>query len=58
VLFSYLFSTFTGPQAPVHFPGAPYAAAAIMILAGLVIFVAKVARQGPSTPPVATYHSH
>jgi DHA1 family tetracycline resistance protein-like MFS transporter len=58
VLFSYLFSTFTGPGAPVQFPGAPYAAAAIMIIAALAIFVAKVSRQSSTTTPAATYHGH
>lgn len=57
-LFSYLFSTFTAPQAPVHFPGAPYAAAALMTIAGLIIFVLKVRRPAIPMAEPATYHGH
>jgi DHA1 family tetracycline resistance protein-like MFS transporter len=57
-LFSYLFSTFTEPVAPVQFPGAPYAAAAIMTLAGLMIFVLRVRRPVAISTPVATYQGH
>ena len=57
-LFSYLFSTFTAPTAPVQFPGAPYAAAAVMTIAGLLIFVFKVRKPLVQTTPAATYHAH
>jgi DHA1 family tetracycline resistance protein-like MFS transporter len=57
-LFSYLFSTFTEPAAPVQFPGAPYAAAAIMTLAGLAIFVLRVRQRAAIAVPAATYQEH
>lgn len=57
-LFSWLFSTFTGPRAPLQFAGAPYAAAALMILGGLLIFVLKVGRPISLSPVAATHHSH
>lgn len=57
-LFSYLFSTFTGPAAPVHFPGVPYAAAAVMIIAGLLIFVLRVRRPVVGVAAATTYQGH
>lgn len=50
-LFSYLFSAFTVPGAPVQFPGAPYAAAAVMTIAGLLIFVLRVRRPAAGIEP-------
>ena len=44
LIFTQLFGYFTGPAAPVVFAGAPYALAALFILAGLVVFVIWVAR--------------
>ena len=57
-LFSDLFSTFTGPQAPAEFPGAPYAAAAVMTVAALIIFVLTVRRPVATDAPLATHHRH
>jgi DHA1 family tetracycline resistance protein-like MFS transporter len=57
-LFSYLFSAFTRPEAPVHFPGAPYAAAALMTVAGLAIFVLKVRKRVLPAAEPAIYHGH
>jgi DHA1 family tetracycline resistance protein-like MFS transporter len=57
-LFSYLFSTFTEPGAPMQFPGAPYAAAAAMTLAGLAVFALKVRRPVAIGAPAATYQGH
>lgn len=57
-LFSYLFSTFTAPAAPVHFAGAPYAAAAVMSVAGLLIFVFKVVKPVATSVSAASYHGH
>lgn len=50
LIFTQVFSHFTGPSAPVVFAGAPFALAALMLLAGLVIFVVKLrgAGTGPS----------
>jgi DHA1 family tetracycline resistance protein-like MFS transporter len=50
LIFTQVFSHFTGPVAPVVFAGAPYALAAVILLAGLGIFVAKLrgAGAGPS----------
>jgi DHA1 family tetracycline resistance protein-like MFS transporter len=57
-LFAYLFSTFTASDAPVHFPGSPYAAAALMTLAALVIFVLRVPKPAMQSGELATYHAH
>ena len=57
-LFSYLFSAFTAPTAPVQFAGAPYAAAAVMIVAGLMIFVTRVRRPVAAGGGPATYQGH
>jgi DHA1 family tetracycline resistance protein-like MFS transporter len=58
-LFSWLFATYTGPEASVHFPGAPYAAAGLMALAGLVVFWLRVPRTsaGAVASPVMQ-HGH
>jgi DHA1 family tetracycline resistance protein-like MFS transporter len=57
VLFSYLFSAYTGPTATVHFPGAPYAAAAVMSMVALLILVLKVGKPS-AVAPGATYQGH
>lgn len=57
-LFSYLFSAFTAPTAPVQFPGAPYAAAAIMTIAGLLVFVTRVRKPAAISGEPAIYHGH
>jgi DHA1 family tetracycline resistance protein-like MFS transporter len=47
LLMTGLFATFTGPAAPVYFPGASFLAAALFELGALVIFaVAKARRAG------------
>jgi DHA1 family tetracycline resistance protein-like MFS transporter len=51
LVFTQVFSHFTGPSAPVVFAGAPYALAAVILLAGLVIFVLKL--RGAGAGPVA-----
>lgn len=58
-IFSSLFSGFTGPSAPIEFPGAPYAAAGLMCVMGLVIFVLRVRppEQGRADG-VPTLHAH
>ena len=50
LVFTQVFSHFTGPSAPVVFAGAPFALAALMLFAGLVIFLVKLrgAGAGPS----------
>ncbi|MCD2184398.1 TCR/Tet family MFS transporter [Rhizobium sp. GN54] len=50
LIFTQMFGLFTGPSAAVSFAGAPYALAAAILLAGVVLFVLKV-RGGAS--PVA-----
>jgi DHA1 family tetracycline resistance protein-like MFS transporter len=47
-----LFSHFTGPQAPVHFPGASFLAAAICELGALAIFAGARARKARTVEPV------
>lgn len=42
LIFTQLFGMFTGPAAPVSFAGAPYALAAVILLAGVAIFVLRV----------------
>lgn len=48
-----LFAYFTSPQAPVHFPGASFFAAAICELGALAIFVAARARKAKTVEPVS-----
>jgi DHA1 family tetracycline resistance protein-like MFS transporter len=47
-----LFAHFTGPGAPVYFPGASFLAAAICELGALVIFAAAKARKAATMEPV------
>jgi DHA1 family tetracycline resistance protein-like MFS transporter len=57
LMFSYIFATFSGPGATVHFPGAPYFAAALMTALGLVIFVLRVPHwRGTGEVAAATHH--
>lgn len=51
LIFTQVFSFFTGPDAPINFAGAPFALAGLFVLAAVVVFVAKVDRQ--SAPPSA-----
>ena len=46
LIFTQVFSHFTGPLAPVVFAGAPFALAALILFAGLVIFVVKLKGAG------------
>lgn len=46
MIFTQVFSHFTGPAAPVVFAGAPFALAAVMLFAGFVIFVVKLRGAG------------
>ena len=50
LIFTQVFSHFTGPQAPAVFAGAPFAVAALILFVGLAIFVVKLrgAGAGPS----------
>jgi DHA1 family tetracycline resistance protein-like MFS transporter len=52
LVFTQVFSHFTGPSAPVVFAGAPYALAAVILLAGLVIFVLKLRGAGAGPVPI------
>jgi DHA1 family tetracycline resistance protein-like MFS transporter len=57
LLFSYVFATFSGPGATVHFPGAPYFVAALMTSLGLAIFILRVPHwRGTAQVAVATHH--
>lgn len=47
-----LFSYFTGPRAPVHFPGASFLAAALCELGALVVFAMAHARKAKTIEPV------
>lgn len=51
LLFTQIFSHFTGPSAPVVFAGAPFAFAAVILFVGFLIFVVKLrgAGAGPKT---------
>lgn len=49
LIFTQVFSHFTGPQAPVIFAGAPYAVAAAILFVGLLIFIARL--RGAGTGP-------
>jgi DHA1 family tetracycline resistance protein-like MFS transporter len=44
LLYTAIFSWFTGPSAPVVFGGAPYVVGAFFMMLALVVFVTKVAR--------------
>lgn len=44
LLYTAIFSWFTGPSAPVTFGGAPYLVGAVFLVLALVVFVTKVAR--------------
>lgn len=50
LIFTQVFSHFTGPRAPVVFAGAPFALAALILFIGLAIFLVKLrgAGAGPS----------
>lgn len=57
LLFSYVFATFSGPGATVHFPGAPYFVAALMITLGMAIFILRVPHwRGAGQVAAATHH--
>ena len=47
LLYTGIFSWFTGPDAPVTFGGAPYVLAAFFLALAVIVFVTKVARPTP-----------
>jgi DHA1 family tetracycline resistance protein-like MFS transporter len=49
-LMTQLFSFFSSPAAPVVFPGAPYLAAALLVLAGVGIFLTATRPAAPLPP--------
>ncbi len=49
LIFTQVFSHFTGPLAPVIFAGAPYAVAAAILFVGLLIFITRL--RGAGTGP-------
>ena len=50
LLMTYLFAYFTGPGAPVQFPGAPFALGAVLTLASAVLAVRTLRRTRPVGP--------
>lgn len=40
LVMTWVFGRFTGPEAPVYFPGAPFFLAAVLMVAGVIVFVA------------------
>jgi MFS transporter, DHA1 family, tetracycline resistance protein len=56
---SNLFAYFTGPQAPVHFPGAAFAAASLCLIAAVVLFSLVGPRRGEAlhTGPRAAHQA-
>ena len=48
-----LFSYFTGPAAPIHFPGASFLAAALCELGALVVFATARARKAKTVEPIS-----
>lgn len=44
LLYTAIFSWFTGPSAPVTFGGAPYLVGACFLTLAVIVFVTKVAR--------------
>lgn len=47
LVMTYAFGAFTGPRAPVYFPGAPFLLAAVIMVAAVLIFVAGL-REKPA----------
>jgi DHA1 family tetracycline resistance protein-like MFS transporter len=47
ILYTAIFSWFTGPSAPVAFAGAPYVVGGVFLALALLVFVTKVARPTP-----------
>jgi DHA1 family tetracycline resistance protein-like MFS transporter len=58
LLFSSLFTGFTGPGAPVEFPGMPYFVAALMTICGLAVFVWKVPNRVLNGLAKTVHHMH
>ncbi len=50
LLMTYLFAYFTGPGAPVRFPGAPFALGAVLTLASAALAVRTLRRTRPAGP--------
>jgi DHA1 family tetracycline resistance protein-like MFS transporter len=55
ILYTAIFSWFTGPTAPVAFSGASYVLAGVFLVLSLLVFAAKVAK--PSPREVERMHS-
>ncbi|RUW47474.1 MFS transporter, partial [Mesorhizobium sp. M1A.F.Ca.ET.072.01.1.1] len=47
LLYTAIFSWFTGPSAPVEFGGAPYVLGAVFLTLAVIVFVTKVAKPTP-----------
>lgn len=57
LMFSSIFANFSGPGAGIHFPGAPYFAAAALTALGLAIFVLRVPHwRGTGIVAAASHH--
>ena len=51
-IYNPMLAWFTGPQAPIHFPGIAFAMATVA--AGIALFTLFVMRRAPQTPPATT----
>ncbi|MEP2579433.1 MAG: tetracycline resistance MFS efflux pump, partial [Roseibium sp.] len=49
-----VFATFSGPDAAISFPGAPFALAGALIVASLVISLPFIRREAKQTPAANT----
>ncbi len=47
LVMTWIFGVFTGPSAPFHWPGAPFLLSALLMVAGVVIFVARTREARP-----------
>ncbi|TIR68062.1 MAG: tetracycline resistance MFS efflux pump, partial [Mesorhizobium sp.] len=47
LLYTAIFSWFTGPSAPIEFGGAPYVLGAVFLTLAVIVFVTKVAKPTP-----------
>jgi DHA1 family tetracycline resistance protein-like MFS transporter len=57
MIFSFAFATFSGPGASIHFPGAPYFVAALLISVATAIFVMRVPHwRGSGAVVQASHH--
>lgn len=58
LLFSALFTGFSGPSAHFEFPGMPYLAAGIMTIVGLAVFIWRVPNRALSVVVTQTHQVH